>query len=157
MGDNALDALVYPTWGFPPRLIGDLNTPHGNNSPRLSPPTGFPAITVSMGFVRDSLPVGLQVLGRAWGEPTLIKIGFAYEQETRHRRPPARFDALFPQLVAGLLANLNRRTIKCANARRFHLTWCLLGPCRKLCSSRWLLPLQNNLLQVMVRLTGTLT
>jgi Asp-tRNA(Asn)/Glu-tRNA(Gln) amidotransferase A subunit family amidase len=89
MSDNTLDALVYPTWAFPPRLIGDLNTPHGNNSPRLSPPTGFPAITVPMGFVRDSLPVGLQVLGRAWGEPTLIKIGFAYEQATRHRRPPA--------------------------------------------------------------------
>ncbi len=89
MDDNALDALVYPTWAFPPRLIGDLNTPHGNNSPRLSPPTGLPAITVPMGFVRDSLPVGLQVLGRAWGEPTLIKIGFAYEQATRHRRPPA--------------------------------------------------------------------
>ena len=89
MDDNTLDALVYPTWAFPPRMIGDLNTPHGNNSPRLSPPTGFPAITVPMGFVRDSLPVGLQVLGRAWSEPTLIKIVYAYEQATRHRRPPA--------------------------------------------------------------------
>src|SRR6266571_4393210 len=63
MDDARVDALVYPTWAFPPRLIGDLNTPHGNNSPRLSPPTGFPAITVPMGFVRDSLPAGLQVLG----------------------------------------------------------------------------------------------
>ena len=89
MDDNTLDALVYPTWAFPPRMIGDLNTPHGNNSPRLSPPTGFPAITVPMGFVRDTLPVGLQVLGRAWSEPTLIKIVYGYEQATRHRRPPA--------------------------------------------------------------------
>jgi amidase len=89
MDDNTLDALVYPTWAFPPRLIGDLNTPHGNNSPRLSPPTGFPSITVPMGFVRDTLPVGLQVFGRAWSEPTLIKIVYAYEQGTRHRRPPA--------------------------------------------------------------------
>jgi Asp-tRNA(Asn)/Glu-tRNA(Gln) amidotransferase A subunit family amidase len=89
MDDAKLDALVYPTWAFPPRMIGDLNTPHGNNSPRLSPPTGFPAITVPMGFVRDTLPVGLQVLGRAWSEPTLIRIVYAYEQATRHRRPPA--------------------------------------------------------------------
>jgi len=89
MDDHTLDALVYPTWAFPPRMIGDLNTPHGNNSPRLSPPTGFPAITVPMGFVRDTLPVGLQVLGRAWSEPTLIKIVYGYEQATRHRRPPA--------------------------------------------------------------------
>src|SRR5262245_24234414 len=40
MDDNTLDALVYPTWAFPPRMIGDLNTPHGNNSPRLSPQIG---------------------------------------------------------------------------------------------------------------------
>jgi Asp-tRNA(Asn)/Glu-tRNA(Gln) amidotransferase A subunit family amidase len=89
MDDLRLDALVYPSWNNPPRLIGDLNTPHGNNSPRLSPPTGFPAITVPMGFVRGTLPAGLQMLGRPWSEPTLIKIGYAYEQATRHRRPPA--------------------------------------------------------------------
>jgi len=42
-----------------------------------------------MGFVHGTLPVGLQVFGRAWSEPTLIKIVYAYEQVTRHRRPPA--------------------------------------------------------------------
>jgi Asp-tRNA(Asn)/Glu-tRNA(Gln) amidotransferase A subunit family amidase len=89
MDDANLDALVFPTWSFPPRMIGDLNTPHGNNSPRLSPPTGFPAITVPMGFVRDALPVGLHIFGRAWSEPTLIKIAYGYEQATKHRRPPA--------------------------------------------------------------------
>jgi amidase len=89
MDDGNLDALVFPTWSFPPRMIGDLNTPHGNNSPRLSPPTGFPALTVPMGFVRDTLPVGLHVFGRPWSEPTLIKIVYGYEQATKHRRPPA--------------------------------------------------------------------
>jgi Asp-tRNA(Asn)/Glu-tRNA(Gln) amidotransferase A subunit family amidase len=89
MDDGKLDVLVYPSWNNPPRLIGDLNTPHGNNSPRISPHTGFPAITVPMGFVHGSLPTGLQILGRPWSEPTLIKIGYAYEQATRHRRPPA--------------------------------------------------------------------
>ena len=88
--DNAkLDALVYPSWDYPPRLIGDLNTPHGNNSPRISPPTGFPAMTVPMGFVRGNLPAGLQILGRPWSEPVLIRIAYSYEQATRHRHPPA--------------------------------------------------------------------
>lgn len=83
-----LDALVYPTWNNPPRLIGDLRSPHGNNSQALSPPTGFPAITVPMGFVGGGLPVGLQILGDAWSEPRLIEIAFSYEQATRKRRPP---------------------------------------------------------------------
>ena len=39
-----LDAFVYPTWSNPPRLIGDLNSPHGDNSQFFSPTTGFPAI-----------------------------------------------------------------------------------------------------------------
>jgi amidase len=83
-----LDALVYPSWNNPPRLIGDLNSPHGNNSNRIAPPTGFPAMTVPMGFAHGNLPAGLQILGRPWSEPTLIKIGYGYEQATRHRRPP---------------------------------------------------------------------
>jgi len=83
-------ALIYPTWNNPPRLVGDLTTPHGNNSPILSPPTGFPAMTVPMGFVRDeTLPVGLQLYGDAWSEPTLIRIAYAYEQATHHRKPPS--------------------------------------------------------------------
>jgi amidase len=40
-----------------------------------------------MGFVQG-LPVGLSFFGRAWSEPTLIKLAFAYEQATKHRRPP---------------------------------------------------------------------
>ncbi len=86
--ENQLDAVVYPTWDNPPRLIGDLNSPHGNNSPQLSPPTGFPAMTVPMGFVGEGLPVGLQILGDAWSEPTLISIAYSYEQGTQHRVPP---------------------------------------------------------------------
>lgn len=89
MAEHDVVALVYPTWNNPPRLVGDLESPHGNNSPILSPPTGFPAITVPMGFVwDDKLPAGLQIYGDAWSEPTLIRIAYAYEQATRHRRPP---------------------------------------------------------------------
>jgi len=85
---NRLDAMIFPTWSNPPRLIGDLNTPHGDNSQDLSPGTGFPAITVPMGFVRGSLPVGLQFFGDAWSEPRLIALAYAYEQAIHHRRPP---------------------------------------------------------------------
>src|SRR4029077_12044864 len=88
MDDARLDALVYPTWNNPPRLIGDLNSPHGNNSNRLSPPPGFPALTVPMGFARGTLPAGLQILGRPWSEPTLFKIAYSYEQSTHHRHVP---------------------------------------------------------------------
>jgi Asp-tRNA(Asn)/Glu-tRNA(Gln) amidotransferase A subunit family amidase len=84
-----LDALVYPTWSNPPRLIGDLNTPAGDNSQLFSPSTGFPALTVPMGYTRDgSLPAGLQFFGRPWSESTLIRLAYAYEQATRHRHPP---------------------------------------------------------------------
>ena len=87
--EHNLDAMVFPTWSNPPRLIGDLNTPHGDNSQDLAPHTGFPAFTVPMGFVYDGLPVGLQILGDAWSEPTLIEIAYSFEQATKHRRPPA--------------------------------------------------------------------
>ncbi len=90
MAEHDVVALLYPTWNNPPRLVGDLSSPHGNNSPILSPPTGFPAVTVPMGWVRGgALPVGLQIYGDAWSEPTLIRVAYAYEQATRHRKPPA--------------------------------------------------------------------
>jgi Asp-tRNA(Asn)/Glu-tRNA(Gln) amidotransferase A subunit family amidase len=90
MDSSQLDALAYPTWSNPPRLIGDLNTPGGDNSQLFSPSTGFPAITVPMGFTRaGTLPAGLQMLGRPWSEPTLLKLAFAYEQATHHRHAPA--------------------------------------------------------------------
>ncbi|MGD8726949.1 MAG: amidase family protein, partial [Gemmatimonadales bacterium] len=91
---HQLDAMVYPTWSNAPRLIGDLNTPHGDNSQDLAPGTGFPAITVPMGYVQGSLPVGLQFFGDAWSEPTLIALAYAFEQATQHRRPPATTPAL---------------------------------------------------------------
>ena len=89
MDSLRLDALVYPTWSNPPRLIGDLNTPHGDNSQLFAPSTGFPAISVPMGYTRDGrLPAGLTLLGRPFAEATLFRLAYAYEQATRHRHPP---------------------------------------------------------------------
>ncbi|HJU42524.1 MAG TPA: amidase family protein [Vicinamibacterales bacterium] len=90
MDAHALDAFIYPTWSNPPRLIGDLNTPHGDNSQVFSPTTGFPAINVPMGYtMMGRLPAGVTFFGRAWDEERLIRLAYSYEQTTRHRRPPA--------------------------------------------------------------------
>jgi len=89
MDAQKLDAFIYPTWSNPPRLIGDLNTPHGDNSQVFSPTTGFPSINVPMGYTREGmLPAGMTLFGRAWSEATLIKLAYSYEQSTRHRKPP---------------------------------------------------------------------
>jgi Asp-tRNA(Asn)/Glu-tRNA(Gln) amidotransferase A subunit family amidase len=83
-----LDAVVYPTWSNPPRLIGDLNTPAGDNSQFFSPTTGWPAVSVPMGYTRAVLPAGMTILGRAWSEGTIFRLAYGYEQATHHRKPP---------------------------------------------------------------------
>ena len=94
MEKDRLDAIIYPTWSNPPRKVGDMESPAGDNSQFISPQTGFPAITVPMGFTYGSLPAGLTFVGRLFAEPDLIKFGYAYEQGTRHRRAPERFAEL---------------------------------------------------------------
>jgi amidase len=92
-----LDAFVYPTWSNPPRLIGDLITPAGDNSQLFSPTTGFPAINVPMGFTRaGKLPAGMTIYGRAWSEAKLLRVAYAYEQATHHRHAPASAPPLPP-------------------------------------------------------------
>jgi Asp-tRNA(Asn)/Glu-tRNA(Gln) amidotransferase A subunit family amidase len=95
MDNLRLDALVYPTWSNPPRLIGDLNTPAGDNSQVFSPTTGMPAITVPMGYTRNNaLPAGMTIFGRAFDEPRLIKVAYGYEQATKWRKAPPSAPAL---------------------------------------------------------------
>ena len=91
MDSNKVDAIIYPSWSNPPRKLGDNNSPHGNNSPIIAPHTGQPAITVPMGFTKDGLPVGLQLLARPFDEHKLFQYAFAYEQATNHRKPPTIF------------------------------------------------------------------
>jgi Asp-tRNA(Asn)/Glu-tRNA(Gln) amidotransferase A subunit family amidase len=86
MADNNLDALAYPTIRRKANVIGEAQT--GSNC-RLASHSGLPAIVVPGGFTPDGLPVGVELLGRAWSEPQLIKIAYAYEQATHHRRPPS--------------------------------------------------------------------
>jgi len=94
MEDNKLGAIIYPTWNFPPAKVGDLDGYRGDNSQIIAPHTGQPAFTVPMGYTEGNLPAGLQFLGRMYDEPTLIKYTYAYEQGTKHRKPPALFPGL---------------------------------------------------------------
>ena len=91
MEAHTVEAIIYPTWSNPPRKIGDMESPHGDNSQRIPPGTGLPGLTVPMGFTYGNLPAGLQIVGRLFGEPDIIRIAYAYEQSTGHRRPPTAF------------------------------------------------------------------
>jgi Asp-tRNA(Asn)/Glu-tRNA(Gln) amidotransferase A subunit family amidase len=91
LDELTLDAFVYPTWSAPPQEIGSVNQQQaGDNSQVYSPTSGFPAINVPMGYTRKGmLPAGMTVLGRAWDEAKLIRLVYAYEQATHHRRRPS--------------------------------------------------------------------
>jgi len=91
MADNRVDALAYPTIRRKANLIGENQ--QGSNC-QFSSNSGLPAIVVPGGFTPDGLPVGLELLGRAWSEPQLVKYAYAYEQATPHRRPPASTPSL---------------------------------------------------------------
>ncbi len=94
MERHRVEAIVYPTWSNPPRKVGDMESPHGDNSQRIPPGTGLPGLTVPMGFTYGDLPAGLQIVGRLFGEPDIIRIAYAYERSTGHRRSPG----VFPEL-----------------------------------------------------------
>ncbi len=83
-----LDMLVYPTWSQLPQLTTNISIEEAGQSLRFATASGFPAVTVPMGFTPDALPVGMSLLGRSWSEAGLIRVAYAYEQATRHRRPP---------------------------------------------------------------------
>ena len=83
-----LDAIVAPTQG-PPWLIDLVNGDPSGLASFTSPAAvaGYPHVTVPMGFYRG-LPIGLSFVGRAWSEPTLLKLAYAFEQTEPSRRKP---------------------------------------------------------------------
>ena len=84
---HGLDAIIAPTNG-PAWTIDWVNGDHfSGSSSSLAAIAGYPNITVPMGFVHG-LPVGVSFWGKAWSEPVLLRIAYAYEQATKHRKAP---------------------------------------------------------------------
>jgi Asp-tRNA(Asn)/Glu-tRNA(Gln) amidotransferase A subunit family amidase len=88
---NKLDAILYP---HQRRLVVPIGEDQVERNGVLSNSTGFPALTFPGGFSRPTpsaplgVPVGIEILGPDYSEPTLIAIAFAFEQVVRPRRPP---------------------------------------------------------------------
>ncbi len=91
MDSLALDALVFPTVRQRPTRIGDVQT---GSTCQLSAHTGLPALNVAVGFTNDGLPVGLELMGRAFQDTRLVAIGYAFEQLASRRRAPTSAPAL---------------------------------------------------------------
>jgi len=86
MDQNRLDAILYPTAR---RIAPPIGGNQVGSNAGLSAQTGFPAISVPAGFTTGGFPVGVELLGRPFAEPTLIALAYSYEQATHHRCPPS--------------------------------------------------------------------
>ena len=87
MNKDNLDAIVAPT--VTPAHVTDwvLGDHDLGSSTTFAAVAGYPSITVPAGYISE-LPVGLSFFGRAWSEPTLLRVAYAFEQTTKARRPP---------------------------------------------------------------------
>jgi amidase len=93
MADHKLDAIVHKAVEHQPTLIKDgVNPPFVDQkgAPHINTFLVFvPSIVVPAGFTRDNLPAGIAFLGRPYDDGNMIKLAYAYERATHHRRPPA--------------------------------------------------------------------
>jgi Asp-tRNA(Asn)/Glu-tRNA(Gln) amidotransferase A subunit family amidase/uncharacterized protein YjbI with pentapeptide repeats len=97
MDSNQLDALIYPPLLSTPPPISTAQpvweTANDLRNLNPSPFLGFPSLTLPIGVLQisasESVPYGIEFLGRPFSEPTLIKLAYSFEQGTQHRVPPA--------------------------------------------------------------------
>jgi amidase len=95
MDKHQLDAIVAPTGG--PAWLTDLvNGDHvAGGSSNAAAVAGYPNINVTAAFT-SGLPIGISFFGRAWSEPTLIKLAYAFEQTTKARQSPRLLPTIAP-------------------------------------------------------------
>jgi amidase len=96
MQTAGIDAFIVPTASHPPKLNGDRNTTPTGTTTWIASGLHWPALIVPMGYTGEDLPSGLQFVGRPWSDATLIEVGYAYEQATKHRHPPSTVPPLAP-------------------------------------------------------------
>jgi amidase len=95
MDKHHLDAIVAPTAG-PAWLTDLINGDHSSGGSSSAPAVaGYPNINVTAGFI-SGLPVGISFFGRAWSEPALIRIAYAFEQATKARQTPKFLPSVGP-------------------------------------------------------------
>jgi Asp-tRNA(Asn)/Glu-tRNA(Gln) amidotransferase A subunit family amidase len=95
MADNRLDAIVYKSIEHQPQLLSRGPDAPNPGVPTMSTFLAFvPTITVPAGFTSDNLPAGITFQGRPYSDGTLIKLAYAYEQATHHRKPPSSVPGL---------------------------------------------------------------
>lgn len=91
MDSLSLDALAYPTMRQKPVLVGEIQT---GGTCNLSAQSGLPAISIPAGFMAEGLPVGLELMGRAFTDTKLVAYAYAFEQAGARRRAPSTTPAL---------------------------------------------------------------
>ncbi len=101
---DEVDAIVTPTTGIPAPAIQQAALARGESDlttlteiMRFVTPanlTGLPAISFPAGYTTNGLPIGMQAVGRAWQEPTLIRLALAAEQVVERQQPQIHFDVL---------------------------------------------------------------
>ncbi|MDN4164553.1 amidase [Cytophagales bacterium LB-30] len=87
MAEHNLDAIIAPTGGIAWKTDITLGDNFGVFSSSPAAIAGYPSITVPMGWI-DGMPLGISFFGKAWSEPILLEIAYAYEQKTQHRKAP---------------------------------------------------------------------
>jgi len=98
MADQNVTALAYKAVEHQPTLIEEATTPpYKSNGGVVSLNTFLihtPTITIPMGYTTDGIPAGVAFLGLPFSDAELIKLAYAYEQATHHRKPPSSTPAL---------------------------------------------------------------